>query len=221
MPNDFQIVGSSGYTPTTEQINRVRTFLKWLPAKVKPESVIILPPNEFKKIERSRPSASRNPTEVSFSAGKRSYITTDLFKPNARIDSVINAKFPAGNALEWVLAHEAAHMNSSLSPAQQELQDDLFNDTANETIKHWNSKPALAYRASQSIAAKLPGEFEPSHAPLGTDLTPPQSPVTPNSMPTPAPSSQPNGLLSLARIGAHIPFAVLGALGAASRKENL
>ena len=85
-------------------------------------------------------------------------------------------------------------------------------------FKLYNSPQGQAYRALQSQSAKLPGEFEPSRAPLGTQLTPPQSPVTPNSTPTPAPSSQPNRLLSLETLGQHIPAAILGALGHAARK---
>ncbi|HET7150881.1 MAG TPA: hypothetical protein VFI60_05685 [Candidatus Acidoferrum sp.] len=180
--------------------------------------MIILRPEDFGKAAKT---FSGVPTNVGFSVGDRSYINAALFNPkNTLLQDELRgmARVGASDAPEWVLAHEATHMSSRQDPQLQEMHDDLYNDDANAIIGQWNSKPARAYRTVQDISAKLPGEFEPSHAPLRTDLTPPQPSAAPNATPAPSPMppSQPNGLFSLETLGQHIPAAILGALGHAA-----
>lgn len=83
-----------------------------------------------------------------------------------------------------------------------------------------NQKSMDANYDLQSRASYAADNVEPTRALVETQLTPPQSSAAPNSTPAPmpAPSSQPNGLLSLATLGQHIPAAILGALGHAARK---
>lgn len=205
MPNkNILVIGTRNFQPTPEQIQRVQTFLKWTGYDKQPDTVIFVPPKDFPATAH----AFNAQTRTALTHAGRTYINAALLNGNGQ----------GKENLEWTLAHELAHLNSPGVPAIQEKQDYIYDDEADDVIRRWNGKQGRGYRTVQSQINKLPGEFEPSRAPLGTDLTPPQSSAAPDSTPTPAPSSQPNGLLSLARIGAHVPFAVLGALGAVSRK---
>ena len=177
MPNDkFSVVGGYGYSPSPEQTARVQTFLRWLPAKAKPASVIILRPEDFGKAAKM---FSQVPTNVGFSVGDRSYINAALFDPkNTILQDELRGKARVGasDAPEWVLAHEALHLGSHQDPQLQEMHDNLYNDDANAIIGQWNSKPVRAYRALQSNAAKVVGQVQPTDVPPETQLTPPMSP---------------------------------------------
>lgn len=216
----FQVIGVPGdYVPTPDQVRRITNFIRWLPEKRKPGSVVVLSPDSYAKIAAQ--ASPRHKTEAAFTVGDRTYLNSDVLNAPispTRISKGNVAYFPKGQDVEWTLAHETGHLNSDLTPEQQERRDELFDTFANDRIAQWNNKQGQAYRSLQSQSAKVPDQFEPARAPLGTQLVPPQSSAAPSSTPAPTPAPQPGGLLTLARIGAHIPSAALGALGAASRK---
>lgn len=114
-----------------------------------------------------------------------------------------------------VQAYQQMH-EQSMVKVPQELQDRLPSSPVSTQLQ---SPQGRAYQAEQARVDSDAGKIQPAQAPIKTQLTPPpQSSAAPSSTPTPTPAPQPGGLLTLARVGAHIPSAALGALGAASRK---
>jgi len=171
MPRDIQVSGAYGYQPTKQQIQRLQTFLQWLPTKKAPTEVVIVPPEKMGEVSKIY---SQVPTNVGLTVGSRSYINAKLFDP--KDDFVKNelgpeAKFPSGSALEWTLAHEASHLNDSTSHLIQERQDNVYNDAANAMMQDWGGKNAQAYRTAQANAYSAEGQTQPTSAPIATQLS--------------------------------------------------
>lgn len=246
MPNTRQpgvpVISAKNYPLDAKTIERVQTFLAQTDVKSRPSSVVVVSPDQFESVRKA--VGTSGPTRTAFTVGNRIYLNGATLFPSSDTASIAK-DLGVGNydhLAEYALSHELAHMNDSRPRAWQEQHDQIFNQQGHKIYSDW-----LRLSESQKVAPKPyappttsndPAErlsmaglrtlndaqtIEPTHSPVGTQLVPPQSSAAPSSTPAPmsAPSSQPKGLLSLARIGAHIPSAALGALGAASRKDNL
>lgn len=191
MPKDTLILGSSSYKPTDAEARRLQTFVKWLPTKVKPSSIVLVSPDAFPNVAKQ---LGGNDTLVAFSNGDRTYLNAAALNPSRDyLKTVIdNLRTPfAGqnpqeaygdkitpqNLAEWVLAHETAHMNSKLRPQQQEDRDYLQSEAANDLIRQYNSPAGKAYQAAQAQVASDAGKVQPTEAPVQTDLVQPTQPV--------------------------------------------
>lgn len=160
MPTQVSVIGTKTFQPSVEQVRRIQEFYKWLPMSKTPDTVILIPPKDFPATAR----AFNAQTDTALTHAGRSYLNAAL----------LDSKETTGkNNLEWALAHEAAHMNSPEVPRIQEQQDKIYDDQADDIIRKWNSRPVRAYRTSQDIAAKLPGQFEPTLTPPSSHLTSP------------------------------------------------
>jgi len=171
MPRDIQVSGAYGYQPTKQQIQRLQTFLQWLPTKKAPTEVVIVPPEKMGEVSKIY---SQVPTNVGLTVGSRSYINAKLFDP--KDDFVKNelgpeAKFPSGSALEWTLAHEASHLNDSTSHLIQERRDYLQNAAANEAVTNYNNPQGTAYQSLQKQVDGSQGQIQPTSAPIATQLS--------------------------------------------------
>ena len=173
MPRQIQVYGAYGYTPTKEQIQRLQTFLRWLPTKNAPTEVVIVPPEKMKEV--SKIYSPNVDTNVGLTVGNRSYVSAKLFdaKDDFVKDELPNAKFPKGSALEWTLAHESSHLSDPTSHEIQERQDNVYNDAANAVINDWSGKKAQAYRATQANSYSAEGQYQPTPAPIQMQLVAP------------------------------------------------
>lgn len=191
MPNDTLILGSTSYKPTEADTQRLRRFVRWLPTKVKPSSVVLVSPDAFSHVAKQ---LGGNDTLVAFSNGDRTYLNAAVLNPSQDylrtvIDNlqtpfagqnpqeVYGDKITPQNLAEWTLAHETAHMNSKLRPQQQEDRDYLQSETANELIRQYNSPAGQAYQSTQAQVASDAGKIQPTPAPIRSDLTSPSSAV--------------------------------------------
>ena len=169
MPNDpIPVLGSAGYTPSSADIQRVSTFLKWLPVKIKPSAVVVIPSKDFANVAKKFNSSDTN---VAFQMGGRAYINADAFNPSQKmVDNLsrsiqvppfsnhetIGSKMTRGNLVEWALGHEVGHMNSNLDPKLQEQRDYLQNEAANQDVTDYNNPQGRAYQSLQNRVAAAP-----------------------------------------------------------------
>lgn len=147
----IEVVGSKNFTPTQEQINRIQDFYRWSGYQKLPNTIILVSPKDFDatSIALGRP---RTDTAFTLAGAGRSYINASL----------LNSKSKTGKGnLEWTLAHEAAHLNSPLSPEAGEAHDQLFSDEADDLMNQWNGPKGQAYRQLMTFQRGLPGKFEP------------------------------------------------------------
>jgi hypothetical protein len=171
-PDRITVSGGGGYTPSAEQRQSIQNFMHWLPAGKKPNAVVILPPSEFAKLAQQE--SPRHRTEAAFTVQGRTYLNADVFndKNNPTKASKGNAaQYPEGQAVEWTLAHETGHLNSTLTPEAQEEHDSLFDDFANNRLKSWNDPQGQAYRALQQNAESA--QVQPTDSQMSGTLQPP------------------------------------------------
>ena len=173
MPRNIQVSGAYGYKPTKQQVQRLQTFLQWLPTKKAPTEVVIVPSEKMDEV--SKIYSPKVKTNVGLTVGNRSYVNAKLFDPKDDFvkDELPEAQYQKGNALEWTLAHESAHLSDPVSPDLQERQDNVFNDEANGTMNDWGGKNAQAYRTAQANAYSAEDQIQPTPAPISTTLTAP------------------------------------------------
>src|SRR5690348_6836606 len=126
MPNkSIQIEGGKNFPLSPQQIQRIHAFLQWLPLERIPSPLIVVSPDDFKSMGNE---FHTRVALTNYDTG-RSYINGDLLnKPN--VD---------GHTLEWVLAHEATHLNSKTAPVLQEQQDANIDYHADQLMKQYNN----------------------------------------------------------------------------------
>ena len=186
MPNpdsDTPVVGTAGYNPDPGSVRRVQTFLKWLPAKVKPSAVVIIPAKDFANVAKKFGSSDTN---IAFQMGGRAYINSDAFSPSQEMvdnlsqhiqappftnQKTFGSKLNRNNLVEWSLGHEVGHMNSNLDPRLQEQRDYLQNEAANQDVTNYNSPQGTAYQDLQKQVYGSQGQTQPTPAPIATQLS--------------------------------------------------
>ena len=147
MPRNVSVIGTRDHTPTPEQVQRIKTFMQWLPLQKASGTVVVIPWQNFRDLAKSyganTTTALTNPDE------DRTYINASAFDKGSP------------KSVEWILAHEAAHLNAPGIGRIQEKRDGQFDDVANDLIRQYNSSQGRAYQAAQSRIASDAGKIQP------------------------------------------------------------
>lgn len=172
---NIQVMGAAGFTPTPAQVTRVQTYLNWMPQNKVPSQIVVVPDD---KMGTSSNAMSRVHTNIGYTlaGGNRSYINAKLFDSNddfVRNETNGEAKYPKGSALEWVLAHEIAHLNTPGNSVGQEKEDYRFNDAANQTIRQWQKDKGPTYSNLEQNVAGQQNQIQPASTPIATQLARP------------------------------------------------
>lgn len=159
MPRNVSVIGTRNYTPTSEQVRRIKTFMQWLPLSKASGTIVITPWQNFRDLAKSYGAQT----------------TTALTNPDIDRTYINAAVFNKGNPrpIEWVLAHEAAHLNAPGIGRIQEKHDEQFDDVANDLIKQYNSSQGRAYQAEQSRITSDGGRIQPSPTQVQSALNSP------------------------------------------------
>lgn len=168
MPRDTTVIGTRDYTPTPEQIQRVKTFMQWLPLQKASGTVVIVPWQNFRDLAKSY--GAQTTTALTNPDVDRTYINASVFDKGSP------------HTIEWVLAHEAAHLNSPNAGRFQEARDSEFDDAANKLIQQYNSPAGQAYQQEQSRIASDAGKIQPSQPPVQSNLVSALAPPPTNSV---------------------------------------
>lgn len=164
MPNDINVLGSSGYQPTPAQIARVRSFLKTVPAKKTPDTVVIVPADKFANVAKTL--VGHGDTNLAFSLPQtgRVYINSDAFSANPPK----NEHYNGPNLPEFLMGHELAHFNNPMPLDQQEDQEieqtkeglpNEFDQKSQDYLKQWRKNKGDVYSNSQQQIASERNEF--------------------------------------------------------------
>ena len=175
------VYGGYGYKPTPEQVNRVQTFLHWLPMNTKPSKVVLVPQDKFPQARKD--FNVHNDTGIAFSSAGNVYLNEGLFHPSNDLQNTLSGVsqgIPTESAVEWTLAHEAAHANDSTPEWEQEAHDFKYNNAAYQTMQQWNSPQGKAYQNLQNRNFTSRGQQQPISAPLSTALQPNGSSQSPS-----------------------------------------